>query len=238
MIFLDDGSVLTGKVTKRTADGFEFRNSYGTFSIKSKQVTQQYLTKSYLEDVEISRSRKLGMQERDIRRNYEAGEESSLWTSHRISLFAQGFGTYGKFSSRIPLGAGLTAAFDQGPDALIGERKLYVSGLRFEAGYLDFTKGKSSVRGFTFGAGPLWRTALPSHAGELVAGAVPSVSALTFGDGSFTERTVKFTLFALAGWEYSFGAFSVFAHARYIFIHDSKAPLGGFGLAAGTGYSL
>ena len=238
MVFLDDGSVLTGKVTRRTADGFEFKNSYGAFSIKSKQVKQQYITKSYREDVEISRSRGLGMQETDIRRNYEAGETSAPWTSRRVSLFAQGFGTYGKLGSRIPWGAGLSAAFDQGLDAFAGERRLYMPGIRVEAGYLDFSRGASSVRGFTFGAGPVWRASLPSRCGELVAGAVPAVSALTFGDGSFSERTVKFTLFALAGWEYCFGAVSVFAHARYMFIHDSKAPLGGVGFAAGTGYSL
>lgn len=238
MVFLDDGSVLTGKVTKRTADGFEFRNSYGTFSIQSKQVKQQFITQSYQEDVEISRSRKLGMQESEIRRNYEAGDESAMWTSRRVSLFAQGFGTIGRLSGKLPWGAGLSAAFDQGPDAFTGERRLYVPGLRLEAGYLDFRKGGSSMSGFSFGAGPLWRASLPSHWGSLAAGAVPSVSVLKFGDGTFSKQTVKFTLYTLAGWEYSFGAVSVFAHARYIFIHDTNAPLNGFGLAAGTGYTL
>ena len=75
IVFLNDGSVLTGKVIRSGETEFEFRNSYGTFTIKAAQVRKKHITASYREDIEICRKQNLKLQESDIRRNYEAGEQ-------------------------------------------------------------------------------------------------------------------------------------------------------------------
>lgn len=241
IVFLDDGSILTGKVVHSDAQGIQFKNSYGTFSIKTPQIQRKYVTASYREDIEISRKNKLKIPESDIRRNFEAGSagNTKLWDSGRISVFAQLIRSHGRLDATFPWGAGLSAAFDQGPDIFFkDQRRAFVPGLRIEGGCLGFSKGRASIRGAYAGAGPLWRMSLPDSMGELVAGALPAVSFLALEDSTFSSTSAKLTLAGLAGWEYGIGAASLFAHARYMHIYDEEASLGGFSLAAGIGYRL
>jgi hypothetical protein len=243
IVFLDDGSILTGKVIQSDTQGIQFRNSYGTFSIKAGQIQRTHVTASYREDIELSRKQNLKISEVEIRKNYEAGlsegERSSLWDYGRISVFGQLIRSHGRLDAAFPWGSGLAAAFDQGPDIFFKDRRrIFVPGLRIEGGYLGFSRGSASIRGAYCGTGPLWKASLPGRWGDLITGVLPSLAYLELKDSTFSSMSSKFILTGLAGWEYGIGAMSLFLHARYMHIYDEEASLGGFSLAAGIGYRL
>ena len=74
-IRLFEGSVLVGKIIEDEGKTILFANSYGTFRIKKTRIDNTYVTNSYTEDIEIHRKMKFPVNENEIMRNYNAGQD-------------------------------------------------------------------------------------------------------------------------------------------------------------------
>jgi hypothetical protein len=295
---LFEGSILVGKIIEDEGKTILFANSYGTFRIKKTRIDNTYATGSYTEDIEIHRKMKFPVNEDEIMRNYNAGqdrkdgrriepvkpeplkEESAKpeaeketkpdtygkisdnaepliapkkkdetgdkWTSGRFSFSGSFIYNLGPGSAALPYGYGGNFALDQGLDFIPGGRHPAMFGLRFEGGYVYFKNGSVSITGFTTGAGLMW--AFPSMKnswGCIVLALMPGVSLLRAHlAGPFSMGTASsppaytFMGQAILGYQKSWGVFSLFVQARYMYVlykgDDLMSVAGevGFGLNA------
>lgn len=237
-IFLQDGTVLTGKVVKTEADVIQLKNAYGLFTIKEKQIQKKYITNDYKEDVLITKKMGLKIKEEDIRKNYEAGSEVQ-WGS-RLSVSGSLNYTFGRLNTVLPYGYTVTAAYDRGLDFLFtNERRWYLPGVRFEAGYVSFQNDDVLINGFSGNGGLMWMARpFEGHNGSIVFGVMPGVSYLNVEKKSDSVTSTKLSIHSLAGYEYAFSSVILLIHGRYLFVYDKEVSLQSFGLAFGIGYRL
>lgn len=152
-------------------------------------------------------------------------DSGDKWTSGRFSFSGSFIYNLGPGSAGLPYGYGGTVALDQGLDFIPGGRHPALFGLRFEGGYVYFKKGSLQITGFTTGAGLMW--ALPSMKnswGCFVLALLPGVSFLkadlsgSFSLGSTSAQDYAFTGQAIFGYQKSWGIFSLFVQARYLYM--------------------
>lgn len=152
-ITLEDGTILVGKVIKRDSQKIVFKNSYGVFTIKKRQIQKEYSTEDYKEDIEIHREMGMHVDEKTIKKNYLAGldkekeikrerekeiekrreiekrkemelEESDVkWNGGRISIIGTHFVTTGRLKDVLPSGSAALIAYDQGLDFISGGKR-------------------------------------------------------------------------------------------------------------------
>lgn len=167
------------------------------------------------------------------------------WNSGRISLSGAFHYNLGSSSGAMPFGFAGYLALDQGLDFTSGDRKPGIPGLRFEGGYLSFKSGSYSISGFIAGGGLMW--ALPSMKnswGCFIIALIPGATYLKMkvpgvfpGFGSGTSSGVNFAGQALFGYQKSWGVFSLFVQARYMYIHASGSYFHTIGGEAGFGFN-
>jgi hypothetical protein len=182
-----------------------------------------------------------------------------LWTGGRLSL--GGGLTY----NPLYHGYGYSAYFalDQGLDGVVGIRHPAMPGLRFEAGYtylnkpyhtyynmnqpalldptLPFMKTKSrhKLQGIVSGLGLIWTfPSLNSSWGCVVVAVLPGASYLHFKTSlnSGAHSGFFFNAQSILGYQKSFGLFSLFINARYVFTPKARSFRNSLGLEAGFGY--
>lgn len=153
-------------------------------------------------------------------------DSGNKWTSGRISFSGSFIYNLGAGNAGLPYGYGGNVALDQGLDFISGGRHPAMFGLRFEGGYVYFKKGSLRITGFTTGAGPMW--ALPSMKnswGCFVLALLPGVSFLRadlsggpLSFGSTSAQDYAFMGQAIFGYQKSWGVFSLFVQARYLYV--------------------
>jgi len=167
------------------------------------------------------------------------------WRSGRLSISGAFHYNLGSSSASLPFGYAGYFALDQGLDFTSGARKPGIPGLRFEAGYLYFNKGSFSLTGFIAGGGLMW--ALPSMKnrwGCFIIALLPGATYMTAktsgsfpGMGGGSSTGFNFAGQALFGYQKSWGLFSIFIQARYMYIHATGSYFHSIGGEAGFGFN-
>jgi hypothetical protein len=151
---------------------------------------------------------------------------SDHWTSGRLSFSGAFHYNLGSSHGAMPYGYAGYFALDQGLDFASGNRHPMIPGLRFEGGYIYFKKSSYMLTGYVFGGGLMW--AFPSMKnswGCFVLALMPGgsyleakISSSFLGMDSGTARGFNFAAQAIFGYQKSFGVFSMFIQARYMYI--------------------
>jgi hypothetical protein len=255
---LIEESILVGKILNEDPEKIIFANSYGTFKINKIYISEIYRTVDYTEDVNIQKRIKTDVNVDEIKRNVDAGLEKQkilakrdleakkketpgdLWNSGRISVSGTFFYVFGRVAGKLPYGYSGFISLDQGLDMGLGRRHPMTPGLRFEAGYLFFRKGSLSISGYTGGGGLMWTMpSMKNRGGCFVLAMMPGISYLDIKNGSADKHAKSLTLTAQAimGYQVSFGVFSMFFHARYIYIYDRNIFFHSIGGELGFGFN-
>lgn len=176
-----------------------------------------------------------------------------LWTSGRISFSGSCIYINGQAGSSIyingkdwpvvPHGYAGHVAFDQGLDGIIKKRNMAWPGLRLEGGYLYIPAQNYSTTGFTAAGGLMWTfPSMKNHGGCFVFALMPGAAYIEMKAGGLynnvTGHSYKFIGQAIAGYQVSFGVFSMFLHARYLYIHDPNKSFHSIGGEFGFGFNL
>ncbi len=153
------------------------------------------------------------------------------WTSGRLSFAGAFHYNLGSSHGALPYGYAGYFALDQGLDFASGSRHPMIPDLRFEGGYLYFKKSSYKLSGYIFGGGLMW--AFPSMKnswGCFVLALVPGASYLEarvsssfLGIDGGTSRGFNFSAQAIFGYQKSFGVFSMFIQARYMYIKGMRS---------------
>jgi hypothetical protein len=178
--------------------------------------------KSEIEKAEKEKAEKQEKKKRGKRRQ-TTGDH---WTSGRLSFSGAFHYNLGSSRNAMPYGYAGYFALDQGLDFASGNRHPMIPGLRFEGGYLYFKKSSYMLSGYVFGGGLMW--AFPSMKnswGCFILALMPGASYLQakvnstfFGfDGGKTSG-FNFSAQAIFGYQKSFGVFSMFIQARYMYV--------------------
>lgn len=147
------------------------------------------------------------------------------WTSGRLSFSGAYHYNLGSSGGAMPFGYAGYFALDQGLDFAPGNRHPMIPGLRFEGGYLYFKRSSYSLMGYVFGGGVMW--AFPSMKnswGCFILALIPGASYLearvrsSIPGGSGGSHGFNFTAQGIFGYQKSFGVFSMFIQARYMYI--------------------
>jgi hypothetical protein len=255
-IKLIDGSILVGKIVKESTDSMIFSNAYGSFKIKLSNIIDINRTNDYTEDIDNLRKMGVNVNEGEIKRNVEAGQGKKLhlesvskeikgkagnqWVQGRISVSGSYFYVPGGIGGRLPWGYSGHIALDQGLDMIPGKRHPMMPGIRFEGSYLHFNKGSYRISGYSAGGGLMW--AMPSmnnKGGCFVFAVMPGASMIEIKNSYAGKRarSLTFTGNALAGYQVSFGVFSMFLHARYLYIYDQDVLFHSIGGECGFGFN-
>ncbi len=171
-------------------------------------------------------------------------DSGDRWTSGRLSFSGSFIYNLGPGNAGLPYGYGGNFALDQGLDFIPGERHPAMFGLRFEGGYVYFKKGSLRITGFTTGAGLMW--ALPSMKnrwGCFILALMPGVSFLRadlsgpFSMGGATAQDYAFMGQAIFGYQKSWGVFSLFVQARYMYVMQRGDDLMSIAGEVGFGFN-
>ena len=173
------------------------------------------------------------------------GVSDEHWTSGRLSFSGSFLYNLGNGNNVLPYGYGGYFALDQGLDFASGDRHPGIPGLRFEGGYIYFKKSSYTLTGYVAGAGLMW--ALPSMKnswGCFIIALVPGASYIEakisrsyFGIGVGKTSGFNFTGQAIFGYQKSWGVFSLFLQARYMYIMGSSYYFHTIGGEAGFGFN-
>jgi hypothetical protein len=243
IIRLVEGSVLVGKIVEENKKSLDFSNAYGTFRIKKIHIVDIYKTDNYTEDIEILKKMGRGLNDEEIKRNVEVGQarkeiREKMWVNGRISASGSFNYVFGTLGGKLPYGYAGHLALDQGLDMILDRRHPLMPGLRFEGGYLNFNKGSYGVSGFSAAGGPMWAVpSMKNKEGCFVFAIMPGASFLDINNSETGSRarSYTFTVQAIAGYQISFGLFSLFFHVRYTYIYDRKVLFNTIGGEAGCG---
>ncbi|OHD70535.1 MAG: hypothetical protein A2W19_09015 [Spirochaetes bacterium RBG_16_49_21] len=244
-IKLVEGSILVGKIIKEDKKSLEFTNAYGTFQIKKIHIVDIYKTNDYTEDIEILKKMDRDVNAAEIKKNVEAGQvkkeiREKMWVNGRISVSGSFNYVFGRVGGKLPYGYSGHLALDQGLDMALGRRHPLMPGLRFEGGYLNFHRGSYAVSGFNAGGGLMWAVpSMKNRGGCFVFAMMPGASLLdiTNSESGGRAKSYTFTAQAIAGYQVSFGVFSMFFHARYTYIYDRNVLFNTIGAEAGFGFN-
>jgi hypothetical protein len=167
------------------------------------------------------------------------------WKSGRLSFSGVFHYNLGPSKSAIPYGYGGFFSLDQGLDFTSGSPRVGIPGLRFEGGYLYFKRGSYTMTGYIAGGGLMW--ALPSMKnswGCIIIALIPGATYLKarlsdpfFGFGGSSSTGFNFAGQALFGYQKSWGVFSIFIQARYMYILASGSYFHSIGGEAGFGFN-
>jgi hypothetical protein len=166
----------------------------------------------------------------------DAVPADDMWTGGRLSfsasyLYNLRFPSYqyaGHFS------------IDQGLDRLVGKRHPMMFGLRVESGYVYFNRPTKKIKGFVCGVGPMWAfPSLKSRWGCIVFALLPGVSFLQVKINRFSDTVqgYAFSGQSILGYQKSFGVFSMFIHARYMYTYRLSIFTHSIGGEIGFGFN-
>ena len=164
--------------------------------------------------------------EREKKKRRSRRVEGDHWTSGRLSFSGAFHYNLGSSTGAMPYGYAGYFALDQGLDFASGSRHPMIPGLRFEGGYVYFKKSSYMLTGYLFGGGLMW--AFPSMKnswGCFILALMPGGSYLQarassgfLGMDGGTSSGLNFSAQAIFGYQKSFGVFSMFLQARYMYI--------------------
>ncbi len=184
-------------------------------------------------------------EEKEAEKRRAVAPAGDHWNSGRISLSGAFHYNLGSSSGSTLYGYAGYFALDQGLDFTSGGRKPGIPGLRFEGGYLSFKRGSYSVTGYIAGGGLMW--ALPSMKnswGCFIIALIPAATYLEVnvpgsfpGFGGSKASGINFAGQALFGYQKSWGVFSIFIQARYMYIHASGSYFHSIAGEAGFGFN-
>ncbi|MCP4130238.1 MAG: hypothetical protein GY754_04585 [bacterium] len=185
-VSLKNGTLLVGKVTNLNEQEFIFRNYFGVFKVQRGEIKDMYITNDYKEDIAIFKKLGIEYNEEDIKKNYQAGLETSEdpyletldvlrswkeaqkkdlnrfyyyagWNSFRFSLSGTYMVVNGELGSVFQKGFSTIAAVDKGLDFIAGNsRHFWMPGFRFEAAFHYYQGDSAGFQGFSCSGGPVW----------------------------------------------------------------------------------
>jgi hypothetical protein len=189
--------------------------------IRSKKDKEK---KAAREKAEREKAEKLAREREKKKRS--AARRGDHWTSGRLSFSGAFHYNLGSSTDVVPYGYAGYFALDQGLDFAPGKRHPWIPGLRFEGGYIYFNNSSRTLSGYVFGGGLMW--AFPSMKnswGCIVLALIPGASYLEVkvsssypGFGAEKSEGFNFSAQAILGYQKSFGVFSLFIQARYMYI--------------------
>ncbi len=157
-----------------------------------------------------------------LRKKQSAGDH---WRSGRLSFAGAYHYNLGSSGGAMPFGYAGYFALDQGLDFAPGNRHPMIPGLRFEGGYVYFKRSSYSLTGYIFGGGLMWAfPSIKNSWGCFILALVPGASYLeakvrsSIPGGSGGSRGFNFAAQGIFGYQKSFGVFSMFIQARYMYI--------------------
>lgn len=249
IISLKDGSLINGKILKRTSSEIIFYNYYGKFTIEKQHIRRIRETSNYNQDVSIYRSLGKEVNVDVIKRNFDSGSRakkelqdggevgsSDPGTSSlriRCSLASSYLVTTGKLKEFFPEGYGQFLAFDFGL-----RKSVFLPSLRTEFGFIYYGKEKSRITGQSAMAGPLWLFPfIRGHNGRIHLSVISGVTYLNQIKGdTFKVNDYTSSLSSTFGYDYNVKNTFLFFHGRYLHVFGDEVSLGGAGVEFGIGY--
>jgi hypothetical protein len=247
VVQLKDGSVIVGKIIKRTPDSIVIANSFGEFTVPRNKLTAESRTNNYREDVKKLEEIGVNQSEESIKKNVEAGEKKLRSTSTSDSsdnLFMgdsifTGISVYNVFGDMNSI---FTAGFEGGAaynwnysKFLISEQLVYIPDLRVEIDYISFNNNNDKANFVPILSGPSWIIPLQSEIPLYLTESITSGPVFTHLESdSFSKDYFTFLIRAESGIGYKFdenigaGIDTVF---QYIYDTDVSFYSLGFGIA-------
>lgn len=256
-IELVEGSILVGKVTSENQDTIVISNTYGNFKIKRNSIKSLYKTDAYTEDIKILKKLKAKINEDLIERHVKEGEKKKnalskasseklkrsdeIWINAMIGVSGSFQFVLNEFGERIPYGYSGNIGIEQGMDMITGKRYIIMPGLRLEGGYMYFSKNSYKLSGFNSALGLIW--VIPSirnKTGYFIMAAMPGICFININNSEAgkTARSNTFTGTILTGYRLPIENFSVFLHARYMYLYDKNTQFHSIGMELGFGYKV
>lgn len=167
-------------------------------------------------------------------------DDTSRWNSTRISFSGAYMYYLGKGNGSQPYGYSGFLSIDRGLDLRPGTRRPGMPGLRFEGGFIYFKQSSLKLQFYTASAGLMW--ALPSmlsRGGCFIFALMPGVAIFETGNDplDLSSKVFKLSAQAIAGYQKSWGAFSIFLQARYLYVHDKNILFHSIGGEFGFGFN-
>ena len=179
--------------------------------------------------------------ERQRRKDKGSGpDDGDRWNGGRISFSGAFLYYLGSGSGNQPYGFSGFLSLDQGLDFGQGPPRPGIPGLRFEGGFLYFKQSSLKLQLYTASVGLMW--AIPSikfSAGCFILALMPGMAIYDSGisGNNASSKAYKFSAQVIAGYQKSWGVFSLFIQARYIYINDTGAAFHSIGGEFGFGFN-
>jgi len=169
-----------------------------------------------------------------------ARPKESILDNSRFSLAGNYFINTGRTTATLPNGWGAFLAYDA------DESKGRGFDLRFEGGFLNISKGSSSITGGYLEAGPAWIIRPPRWPMQFMTAILPGVGFYAFKDASSQGNAIKLTAHAALGVEFPMSMkrsdrtdeFVPFLQLRGGLIYDNVLPVVHYGIYAGMAYKF
>ncbi len=249
IVSLWDGTVLNGKITKRTSESIVVSNYYGTFTIKNELIEKMQVTSDYTEDIRVLKQMGRSVNREEIKRNYDSGFKKKIdsgrdFQGDRIlanmgfSISTTYFFTVGKLRDILPYGYGSHLSYELGLKNIIYEKPLPAfPEIKAEIGYLRFVRNPARVTGFFVTAGPSWLfPVVRNHRGRVRLFFLSGVSFLSIEGEDFKTGSNTLIVNSGIGYEYPMKEVILFLNTRYTHIYDVEVPLRSIGIELGVGY--
>lgn len=249
IVALKDGSIINGKILRRTRYAIIFGNFYGTFTLRNVYLKSVHETTDYKEDVKILKKLGQKVNVTVVKRNFDSGtrEKRKIRSEEKVSMPVRRSSglvmrcslastyllTTGRLKEYFPSGYGEFFAFDLGP-----RKSVLIPSLRTEAGYLYYSKETAQITGVSTMAGPLWLVPFMSrHNGRIHLSVISGVTYLNRIMGKdFQSKDFTFSLSSTVGYDYHFTGAFLFLHGRYLHVFGERTSLTGMGVEFGIGY--
>jgi hypothetical protein len=250
IVSLWDGTVLNGKIIKRTSESIVVSNYYGTFTIKTELIEKMQVTSGYTEDIQILKRMGRSVNRGEIKRNYDSGFKKKIdlgrdFQGDRIladmgfSISTTYFFTVGKLRDVLPYGYGSHLSYELGKNLIYEKNPPALPDIKAEIGYLRFVRNPARVTGFFVTAGPIWLFPVaPNHRGRVRLAFLSGVSFLSIEGENFKTGSNTLILNSVIGYEYPLKEVILFLNTRYTHIYDVEIPLRSIGIELGVGYKF
>jgi hypothetical protein len=169
-----------------------------------------------------------------------ARPHETILDNSRFSLAGDYFINTGRGTVNLPSGWGAFLAYDA------DESKGKGFDLRFETGYLNISKGESSITGFYFEAGVSWLYRMNKMPFQFLTTLIPGAGYYNYKDATGQGSSLKFTAHAAFGIEFPLmmkrtdrtDEIIPFLQVRGGVIYDDVLPLVHYGVYAGMAYKF
>lgn len=249
IIITIDDMVLNGKILEENKKTIKFGNYHGIFIIDRDKIKEIYRTGSYEDDVKILSGKGRVVNEDEVKTNYDSGQKKidDLEIAEEAQKPSAGFKlalspyiiyNFGELGTILPCSYGVSLTADINVSNFEYLKKIYLSDISVEAGYIYSENRERNVTGYRASAGPQWKFPVLTGSFQL-----DWFISAAFGagwykvQGLYQEMTaVKWNSGISTGLVFTVSSITISPRLRFDYIYDSRAPLYGMGAALSVGY--